>query len=100
MQPAPGPESVLLWEAAGGQTGASPGGSRPAAHLPAEALPERTVGARLRPSSAFLRPLPPSQNRLERLLPVLFPFRMPGPAWAPGLVAGGQGTLGPVSTYF
>lgn len=50
--------------------------------------------------SAFLRPLPPSQSPLECLLPVLFPFCMPGPAWAPGLVAGGQGTLGPVSSYF
>lgn len=33
MRPAPGPESVLLWEAAGGQTGAGPGGSQLAAHL-------------------------------------------------------------------
>lgn len=33
MWPAPGPEFVvLLWEAAGSQTGAGPGGSRPAAH--------------------------------------------------------------------
>lgn len=33
MQQAPGPEFVLLWKAAGGQTGAGPGGSRPAARL-------------------------------------------------------------------
>ena len=67
MRPAPGPEFILLWEAAGGQTGAGPGGSRPAARSAGRysSLDCRTVSGRGIFNSGKRTPVVESEDEQE-----------------------------------